>query len=211
VGRSDRFAVPRSARLGKRSLLFQPQGGRDPIAWVGAKRRPGFEGVTNSARGLKGRDSSGAHLRTTSRSRPAGKENFRSQTASSLPGSPGNTSRLRKTTKSSAVANRSWPGPPRTFSSWSKTPGNTRRPAAGRSLNLTMANPPTPRCTKPAFPATSPGEIATLSSPVTRLDSERRGRRATACSRTQDEADPFPVGKEPRWLQRATCGCAACS
>jgi hypothetical protein len=112
VGRSDRFAVPRSARLGKRGLLFQPQSGRDPTARVGARRRPGFAGVTNSARGLKGRDSSGAHLRLISRSRPAGKENFRSRTAPSLPGSPGNTSRLRKTTKSSAVANHSWPALP---------------------------------------------------------------------------------------------------
>ena len=47
------------------------------------------------------------------RSRPIGKENFRSRTARSLPGSPGDTSRRRKTTKSSAVANLSWPGPPK--------------------------------------------------------------------------------------------------
>jgi hypothetical protein len=35
------------------------------------------------------------------------------------------------------------------------------------SLNSTTANLPTRRCTKPAFPATSPPKIATLSSPVT--------------------------------------------
>ena len=108
----------------------------------------------------------------------SGKGSFRTRTARSLPGSPGVTSRRRKTTKPSAVANLSWPGHPRTgFSSWSRTPENTARPAAGGSLNLTTANPPTRRCTTLAFLATSPPKLATLSSPVTRL--EGRTRRAT--------------------------------
>ena len=38
--------------------------------------------------------------------------------------------------------------------------------------NLTTANPPTRRCTTPAFPATSPPKLATLSSPVTHLNTE---------------------------------------
>ena len=40
------------------SFAFQPRSGRDPIARVGARRRPGFEGATEPGRGLKGRDSS---------------------------------------------------------------------------------------------------------------------------------------------------------
>jgi hypothetical protein len=44
-------------------------------------------------------------------------------------------------------------GPPRTFSSWSKTRESMPRPAAGGSLNLTTANPPTWWC-KTALPAT---------------------------------------------------------
>ena len=64
-------------------------------------------------------------------------------------------------------------GPPTNgFSLWSRTQENTPRPAAGGSLNSTTANPPTRRCTKPAFPATSLSKIATLSSPVTHLDTE---------------------------------------
>jgi len=43
---------------------------------------------------------------------------------------------------------------PRTFSSWSKTRESMPRPAAGGSLNLTTANPPTWRC-KTALPANS--------------------------------------------------------
>ena len=44
----------------------------------------------------------------------------------------------RRTTKSLASPNLSWPGPQRTgFSLWSRTPENTPRPAAGGSLILT--------------------------------------------------------------------------
>ena len=42
-------------------------------------------------------------------------------------------------------------------------------PAAGVSLNLTTANPPTRRCTKPAFPATRLPNPVTWSSTVTHL------------------------------------------
>ena len=47
---------------------------------------------------------------------------------------------------------------------------NTPRPAAGGSLNLTTANPPTRRCTTPAFPATRSSKLATLSSTVMHLE-----------------------------------------
>jgi hypothetical protein len=103
------------------------------------------------------------------------KESFLSPTAQSLPGSPGATSRRRKTTKSLAVPNLSWPDLPQTgFSLWSRIQRNTRRPAAGGSPNLTTANPPTRLCTTPVFPATSTSKTATLSSPVTHLSSETR-------------------------------------
>ena len=78
-----------------------------------------------------------------------------------------------KRTKPLAVPNLSWPGHPRTgFSSWSRTRENTPRPAAGGSLNLTTANPPTRRCTTPAFPATRSPKLATLSSTVTHLEGQ---------------------------------------
>src|SRR5215831_979423 len=74
--------------------------------------------------------------------------------------------------KAFAVSNLSWPGNPRTeFNSWSRTQENTPQPAAGGSLTLTTANPPTRRCTTPAFPATRPSKLATLSSTVTHLES----------------------------------------
>jgi len=89
-----------------------------------------------------------------------------------LPGSPGVTTRWRKAKKPLPVSNLSWPGNPRTeFNSWSRTQENTPQPAAGGSLTLTTANPPTRRCTTPAFPATRPSKLATLSSTVTHLES----------------------------------------
>ena len=45
--------------------------------------------------------------------------------------------------------------------------------AAGGSLNSTTVNPPTRRCTTPAFPATRSSKLATLSSTVTPLDTDR--------------------------------------
>ena len=59
------------------------------------------------------------------------------------------TSRRRKTTKSSAVPNLSWPAPPRisTSSSWSRTQRSTPRPVAGgtrhsiRTANLALSQP----------------------------------------------------------------------
>ena len=79
---------------------------------------------------------------------------------------------LEESEKALAVSNLSWPGNPRTgFSSWSRTQENTPRPAAGGSLTLPTANPPTRRCTTPAFPATRPSKLATLSSTVTHLES----------------------------------------
>src|ERR1035441_4539418 len=85
-------------------------------------------------------------------------------------------SHRRKTTKSLAVANLSFPGPNRIgiFSLWSRTQENTPRRAAGVSLNLIRAaNLTTRRCTKPASPATSLSKLATLSSPITHLDTNR--------------------------------------
>ena len=73
-----------------------------------------------------------------------------------IAGSPGVTSRRRKTTKSLAVPNLSLPGPPRTFSLWSRTQKNTPRRAAGGSLNFNDGKPADEACSKPAFPATQP-------------------------------------------------------
>jgi hypothetical protein len=50
------------------------------------------------------------------------------------------TSHQRKTTKSLAKPNLSFPGPPRTFSLWSKTQQSTPQPAAGGSLTSQPAN-----------------------------------------------------------------------
>src|SRR5580658_6093043 len=55
------------------------------------------------------------------------------------------TSRRRKTTRSSAEPNASFPGPPRTFSLWSRTQQSTRQPAAGGSLTSQTANRATRR------------------------------------------------------------------
>src|SRR5262245_34676272 len=50
-----------------------------------------------------------------------------------------------------------------------------RPSAAGGSLNSTTVNPPTRRCTTPAFPATRSSKLATLSSTVTHRDAESHG------------------------------------
>jgi Cytochrome P460 len=42
---------------------------------------------------------------------------------------------------------------------------------------LTTANPPTRRCTRPAFRATRPSRLATLSSTVTHLNTENHSRK----------------------------------
>ena len=60
-------------------------------------------------------------------------------------------------------------GPLPTSSSWSRTPTNMPRPAAGASPNSPTANLTTSRCRVPAFPATSPARTATMSSPSTHL------------------------------------------
>ena len=80
---------------------------------------------------------------------------------------------LEEKAKPLAIPNLSWLGHLRTgFSLWSRTQENTLRRAAGGSLNLTTANPPTRRCLKPASPATRSSKIATLSSTVTHLNTE---------------------------------------
>ena len=75
-----------------------------------------------------------------------------------------------ETTESSAVPSLSLPGPPRTFNLWSRTQQSTPRRAAGGSLTSKTANLATRRCSKPAFPATRRPKLATLSSPVTHLN-----------------------------------------
>jgi hypothetical protein len=112
------------------------------------------------------------------------------RTAPSLPGSPGVTTRWRKAKKPLAVSNLSWRDHPRTgFSSWSRTQQNTPRPAAGSTLNLTTANPPARRCTTPAFRATRPSKLATLSSTVTHPNtrSHRMPRRRSDHSANRSE------------------------
>ena len=63
-------------------------------------------------------------------------------------------------------------GPPRTFSSWSKIRKSTPRPAAGDSLSLTTADPPTFWC-KIALPATCPLRRRITYSPITHREAER--------------------------------------
>src|SRR5262245_48881550 len=58
-------------------------------------------------------------------------------------------------------------------SSWSRTQKSTPRLAAGDLPTSQMANLATRRCTRRASPATNPLRIATLSSPVTHLSSEK--------------------------------------
>ena len=66
--------------------------------------------------------------------------NFRSRTARSLLRCITVTSHQRKTTKSLAKPNLSFPGPPRTFSLWSRTQKSTLQPAAGGSVTSQTAN-----------------------------------------------------------------------
>src|ERR1700733_9370805 len=88
-------------------------------------------------------------------------------------------SRPRRTTKSLAVPNLSWPDPPRTFSLWSKTRKNMPRPVAGGLLNSKTANLPMRRCSKPAFPATNLSKPVTSSSPDTHPDYGKVSPHAT--------------------------------
>src|ERR1700693_1849825 len=92
--------------------------------------------------------------------------------AALLPGWPGVTFRPRKTTKSLAVLNRSWPGPPRTFSSWSRTPENTPRQEVGVLLNSKTANLTLLQRSKPASRATTLSKLVTLYLPATRPDAK---------------------------------------
>src|SRR6185295_10480473 len=109
---------------------------------------------------------------TTWRSKPTATRSFRSRTAQSSPPYTGVTFRRRKTTKSLAVPNPSLLGPPRTFSSWSRTPRSTPRPEAGGSLISTKtAHLATRPCSKHALLATR-RLLATLSSPNTHLHIE---------------------------------------
>jgi hypothetical protein len=65
---------------------------------------------------------------------------FRSRTARSLLRYITVTSRQKKTTKSLARLSLSFPAPPRTFSSWSRTQPSTPQPAAGGSVTSRTAN-----------------------------------------------------------------------
>jgi hypothetical protein len=89
----------------------------------------------------------------------------------------GDTSRLKKTTKSLAVSSLLLPAPLLTFSTWSRIQQNGPQRVAGVSFNsIRTANPTSPRqLSKPASPATSRAKLGTLSSPITHL--ERRSRR----------------------------------
>jgi hypothetical protein len=63
-------------------------------------------------------------------------------------------------------------GPPSMFNSWSRTQRSAPRRAAGGSLTPRGESRATRRCTRPASPATRLRKIATMSSPVTHLDTE---------------------------------------
>ena len=168
------FVIAATMALSVGAMTFSAGGADDESSPIfGVKIPPGYrdwrlisvaheEGNLNDLRAILGNDVAIGASR---------EGNFRSRTAQSLPGSPGVTTRWRKAAKLLAVPNLSWPGHPRTgFSSWSRTKENTPRPAAGGSLNSTTANPPTRRCTTPAFPATRSPKPATLSSTVTHLE-----------------------------------------
>ena len=94
-------------------------------------------------------------------------------------------------------------GPSRTGCSlWSRTQKNTLRPAAGASLILTTASPPTRQCSTPASLATRRSKIATWSSPVTHLDSERH-RMPPAYDWWRETAE---LGYEVTVVKDATAG-----
>jgi Cytochrome P460 len=78
-------------------------------------------------------------------------------------------------------------GFPRNIQFMVKDSQNMPRRAAGDSLILPRANLPTRRCTKPASTATSPSKLATLSSPVTHL--ETRSEESTTDGAT---STPYP-------------------
>src|SRR5215208_4348179 len=71
-------------------------------------------------------------------SRRIAKQSFHSRKEQSSRESPGGTSRRRKTTKSLAVPNLSFPGRnhPGIFSLWSRTQRSTRQRADGGTLSL---------------------------------------------------------------------------
>jgi hypothetical protein len=79
--------------------------------------------------------------------------------------------RRRKTTKSLAAPNPSLPGPPRTFSSWSRIQKDTLRRAAGASLNSKTDNLRAMRSLKPVSHATSLPKAMTSSLRGMRRDS----------------------------------------
>lgn len=113
-----------------------------------------------------------AILGTTQPLRRIGRGSCHFQMARSSLESPGIMSPRRRTTKSSAITNPSWPVRRRTCSLWSRTANNTLRRAAGGLRNLTTANPPILSPTI-VICATCPLRTATSCSLVTRLDSHR--------------------------------------
>src|SRR5262245_50124953 len=113
---------------------------------------------------------SGPFWATISRLERIGKEDCRSRTAQSSPGSHGASIHRRKTTKPLAVANLSLRELQRTeFNLWSRTQKNTPRPAGGVTLISTKANLLTRHSCKAAFAVTRRSNLATISSRVTHL------------------------------------------
>ena len=83
-----------------------------------------------------------AVLATIWQSKRTAKGGFRSQTARTLPPCITVTCRRRKTTKSLAKTNLSYPAPRRTFSLWSRIQQSTAQRAVGVSLTSRTENLP---------------------------------------------------------------------
>src|ERR1700736_1107023 len=110
---------------------------------------------------------------TIKQSRPIVWVSNRSQTVLLLHGSHGTTFPPRKTTRYLAAINPSLPDPPLigTCSSWSRIQKDTLQPVGGGTLSLIRTETLlTKRSMELAFHVTRPRRIATMSSPVTRLD-----------------------------------------
>jgi hypothetical protein len=85
-----------------------------------------------------------------------------------------------------------------TDESWPKIRKKYAATGVGGSDDLSTTNPPTRRCTTPAFPATRPSKLATLSSPITHLDIEKIEQACFRSSQSTGDASLRPKYRTAR-------------